>query len=95
MDRGIIQYIQEMPFYPVTFPANEADGLVLEDLQLQKLIDLNNGTIRITNNPILSLKYEEIKKLIELYNYNKEDFIKVIRLTYGFENDKFKKNPSI
>lgn len=32
-----------MPFYPVTFPVNEADGLLIEDLQLQQLIDYLNA----------------------------------------------------
>ena len=39
MDTGIIEYKDGMPFYPVTFPVNEADGLVIEDLELQQLVD--------------------------------------------------------
>ena len=37
-----ILYKDGMPFYPVTFPVNEADGLVIEDLQLHKLIEYIN-----------------------------------------------------
>lgn len=39
MDTSRIQYRQGMPFYPVTFPMNEADGLVIEDLCLPKLLE--------------------------------------------------------
>lgn len=34
MDTRKIRYKDGMPYYPVTFPVNEADGLVIEDLQL-------------------------------------------------------------
>ncbi len=43
MDTRIIKYKEGMPFYPVTFPVNEADGLLIEDLQLQQLIDYLNA----------------------------------------------------
>ena len=39
MDERRIRYKQGMPFYPVTFPVNEADGLLMEDLQLQQLVE--------------------------------------------------------
>ena len=42
MDTSRIQYRQGMPFYPVTFPMNEADGLVIEDLRLQELLEYLN-----------------------------------------------------
>lgn len=32
-----------MPFYPVTFPMNEADGLVIQDLQMQNLVEYINS----------------------------------------------------
>ena len=45
MDERRIVYKQGMPFYPVTFPVNEADGILMEDLQLQQLVDF----IKINN----------------------------------------------
>ncbi len=47
MDKDTIEYKQGMPFYPVTFPINQADGLVIEDLRLQDLLEyLNNNEIK-------------------------------------------------
>ena len=47
MDTRCIEYRKGMPFYPVTFPVNKADGLLIEDLQLQQLIRyLNDNDIK-------------------------------------------------
>ena len=47
MDTRRIEYRAGMPFYPVTNPVKEADGLLIEDLRLQQLIDyLNEKDIR-------------------------------------------------
>ena len=47
MDTRCIEYRAGMPFYPVTNPVKEADGLLIEDLRLQQLIDyLNEKDIR-------------------------------------------------
>lgn len=43
MDARTIQYKNGMPYYPVTFPVNEADGLLIEDLQLQQIINYLNA----------------------------------------------------
>ena len=42
MDTRCIEYRAGMPFYPVTNPVKEADGLLIEDLRLQQLIDYLN-----------------------------------------------------
>lgn len=62
MDTGIIKYKEGMPFYPVTFPANEADGLVIEDLELQQLVDfLKNNNVN--SSYICSMKnYDFLKE---------------------------------
>ena len=39
MDTRRIEYRDGMPFYPVTNPVNQADGLVIENLQLQQILD--------------------------------------------------------
>ena len=39
MDTRRIEYRDGMPFYPVTNPVNQADGLVIENLQLQQKPD--------------------------------------------------------
>ena len=47
MDTRRIEYRDGMPFYPVTNPVNQADGLVIENLQLQQMLDyLNEKDIR-------------------------------------------------
>ena len=47
MDTRCIEYRAGMPFYPVTNPVKEADGLLIEDLRLKQLIDyLNEKDIR-------------------------------------------------
>ena len=58
MDERRIRYKQGMPFYPVTFPVNEADGLLMEDLQLQQLVDFikNNN---VNSSYICSMKNYE------------------------------------
>ena len=42
MDAEMIKYTNGMPFVPVTFPPNEADGLLVTDLHTQELIDYLN-----------------------------------------------------
>jgi len=42
MDTRKIKYNNGIPFYPVIFPANEADGILIEELQIQRLIDYVN-----------------------------------------------------
>lgn len=42
MNKNFIVYKDGMPFYSVTFPNNEADGLVIENLKLDQLINYIN-----------------------------------------------------
>ena len=66
MDERRIVYKQGMPFYPVTFPVNEADGLLIEDLQLQQLVDFikNNN---VNSSYICSMRnYDFLKECTTL-----------------------------
>lgn len=43
MDTRLIEYKHGTPFYPVNFPPNEAEGILIEDIQLDYLINLINS----------------------------------------------------
>lgn len=57
-----------MPFYPVTFPVNEADGLVIEDLRLQQLIDYLNEK-KVKSGYICSMQNYDFLKQCETLEY--------------------------
>lgn len=68
MDTSKIQYRQGIPFYPVTFPMNEADGLVIEDLRLQELLEyLNHNGIK--SSYICSMNNFDFLKQCEQLEY--------------------------
>ena len=72
MDERRIVYKQGMPFYPVTFPVNEADGLLIEDLQLQQLVDFikNNN---VNSSYICSMgNYDFLKECTALEHISME-----------------------
>lgn len=66
MDERRIVYKRGMPFYPVTFPVNEAEGILMEDLQLQQLVDFVKKN-KVNSSYICSMRnYDFLKECTTL-----------------------------
>ena len=81
MDTRCIEYRAGMPFYPVTNPVKEADGLLIEDLRLQQLIDyLNEKDMRKMS--LDEMKIIQFDILVDVARFCEENSIRYY-LTYG------------